>query len=84
MLKAKVFVSLKSGVADPQGNAVKSSLHALGYGEVEEVRVGKYVELILHSDHRSEAERQVRAMCDSLLANPVIEDYHYTLEETPE
>jgi phosphoribosylformylglycinamidine synthase len=73
MLTAKVYVSLKGGVADPQGRAVNASLHALGFPEVEDVRVGRYLE----------ARRRVEEMCAALLANPVIEDYRITVEETP-
>ncbi len=72
----QVFVRLKPGVLDPQGATVAHSLHALGFGEVGDVRVGKLIELRLE-DGGDEAQTQtrVRAMCEKLLANTVIEDY---------
>lgn len=74
-MRAKIFVSLKSGVLDPQGKAIEHSLHSLGYGEVRDVRIGKYLELELDAPSREKAEARIREMCDRLLANPVIEDY---------
>ncbi len=70
----------KRGVLDPQGKAICSSLHALGYGEVDDVRMGKYIELRLEpgGGEGSAAER-VRAMCERLLANGVIEDFRFEL-----
>lgn len=80
MIKATVYVTIKQSVLDPQGNAVREALHSLGFNEVEKVRVGKYMELILHTTDRSEAEARVRTMCEKLLANTVIEDYRFELE----
>jgi len=77
-LRARVVVMLKSGVLDPQGRAVLGGLHSLGYGGVEDVRVGK--EILLTLEDTPEAERQVKEMCEKLLANPVIEDFKYTIE----
>ncbi|WP_226035450.1 phosphoribosylformylglycinamidine synthase subunit PurS [Aquibacillus saliphilus] len=79
MKKVKIYITLKSGVLDPQGKAVQTSLNTLGYAEVQEARVGKYMELKL--DDHTDAEKQVEEMCAKLLANPVIEDYQYTIEE---
>jgi phosphoribosylformylglycinamidine synthase subunit PurS len=79
-MRVKIFVSLKNGVLDPQGKAVERSLHSLGYQEVQDVRVGKFVELNLQADSREAAEGRIREMCDRLLANPVIEDFHYEIE----
>lgn len=73
----KVFVTLKEGVLDPQGKAVRNSLHSLGFGAVEDVRVGKYLEVHLDASAPEEAEQQARRMCEKLLANPVIEDYRF-------
>ena len=78
-MRVKIFVSLKRGVLDPQGKAIERSLHALGYGEVQDVRMGKYLELDLGAASHESAEARVREMCDKLLANPVIEDYHYEI-----
>jgi len=81
--RVKVYVTLKNAVLDPQGKAVEKSLHSMGYGGVEEVRMGKYLEFKLKASSRSEAEAQVRQMCEKLLANPVIEDYRFEVEEAP-
>ena len=79
-MRVKIFVSLKNGVLDPQGKAVEQSLHTLGYKEVHDVRVGKFVELNLQVGSREAAEARIREMCDRLLANPVIENFHYEIE----
>jgi phosphoribosylformylglycinamidine synthase subunit PurS len=79
-MRVKIFVSLKKGVLDPQGKAVERSLHSLGYQEVQDVRVGKFVELNLQAGSREAAEDRIREMCDRLLANPVIENFHYEIE----
>ena len=79
-MRVKIFVSLKEGVLDPQGKAVEQSLHSLGYKEVQDVRVGKFVELNLQAASREAAEDRIREMCDRLLANPVIENFHYEIE----
>ena len=79
--KAKVEVTLKKAVLDPQGAAVEKSLRALGYDEVSEVRVGKYIELNLEANDREEAAARVEDMSRRLLSNPVIEDYSYVLQE---
>jgi phosphoribosylformylglycinamidine synthase len=80
MIKATVYVTMKEGVLDPQGNAVQGSLHSLGFTEVNSVRIGKYMELVLNTDDANEAEKRVKEMCEKLLANTVIEDYRFTLE----
>ncbi len=76
---AKVYVTLKKGVLDPQGQTVQSALETLGY-EVEEVRMGKYLELTLADAPPEELEAHVIEMCEKLLANPVIEDYKYQID----
>jgi phosphoribosylformylglycinamidine synthase subunit PurS len=80
-MRVKIFVSLKNGVLDPQGKAVEQSLHTLGYKEVQDVRVGKFVELNLQAGSREVAEERIREMCDKLLANPVIENFHFEISE---
>ncbi|HEY7166603.1 MAG TPA: phosphoribosylformylglycinamidine synthase subunit PurS [Candidatus Binatia bacterium] len=79
-MRVKVFVSLKSGVLDPQGKAIERSLHTLGFPEVTDVRAGKYIELQIDGDSCEAAETRVREMCDKLLANPVIEDYRFEID----
>jgi len=77
-MKAKVYVTLKQSVLDPQGSAVQSGLVSMGYTDVKDVRVGKYLELVLDADEKT-AEEQIREMCDRLLANPVIEEYRFEI-----
>jgi len=78
-MRVKIFVSLKKGVLDPQGKAIERSLHTLGYGEVQDVRTGKYLELDVDAVSREAAAARIREMCDKLLANPVIEDYRFEI-----
>ncbi|RAV14214.1 phosphoribosylformylglycinamidine synthase subunit PurS [Paenibacillus contaminans] len=80
MIKATVYVTIKQSVLDVQGTAVQGALHSMGFQEVDKVRVGKYMEMTLNTTDRSEAEKRVRAMCEKLLANTVIEDYRFELE----
>ncbi len=78
--KARVFVTLKRGVLDPQGSAVNRALHAMGYGEVSDVRLGKVVELTIDEKVPEAQERaRIEEMCKKLLANTVIEDYRIEL-----
>jgi len=78
--QARVEVTLKPVVLDPQGDAVLQGLHQLGFNDVSRVRVGKYLELTLSAANQSAAEEMVRQMCDRLLANPVIESYSFSVE----
>jgi len=80
---ARVYVTPKEGVLDPQGKAVQHSLHALGYPEVGDVRIGKYMQLRLVDVSRDSAEARVREMCERLLANRVIEDYRFDVDAAP-
>ncbi len=78
--KARVFVTLKRGVLDPQGSAVNRALHALGYDEVSDVRLGKLIEVTLDEKLPAAQERaRLDEMCKKLLANTVIEDYRIEL-----
>ncbi len=81
---ARVFITPKKGVLDPQGRAVSSSLHALGFTEVGDVRVGKYLEIRLDPASNGgegwDPEARVRAMCERLLANGVIEDFRFEID----
>lgn len=81
MLQAEIYITLKKTVADPQGLTIKHALDSLGYKEVQEARIGKLVLLKLDLKNKQEAEKKVEQMCKSLLANPIIEDYHYKIEE---
>lgn len=81
MFKATVYVTLKESVLDPQGSAVKGSLHSLGFDEVRDVRIGKYMEVEVNVDSRQAAEERLTEMCEKLLANTVIEDYRFEMVE---
>lgn len=74
-LKAQVHITLKGGVLDPQGKAVESALHALGFSSIAGVRQGKFIEIAMDETDKAKAERAVRAMCEKLLANTIIENY---------
>lgn len=78
-MKAKVYVTLKKSIADPQGTAIQGALKKIGYGNVEEVRIGKLIELNLGEITPEEATVQLKEMCEKLLANTVIESYEYEL-----
>ncbi len=78
-MRVKIFISFKKGVLDPQGKAIEQSLHTLGYREVEDVRLGKLVDLRVADGSAEAIKDRVREMCDKLLANPVIEDYRFEL-----
>ncbi len=80
-MKAKVHVTLKPGVLDPQGKAVQHALAALGFGGVSGVRQGKVIELELSESDPEKATAEVEAMCEKLLANTVIEDYRVEIGE---
>ena len=74
-MKARIHITLKNGVLDPQGKAVEHALGSLGFDGVDNVRQGKYIELDLEETDAAKAQAQVKDMCEKLLANTVIEDY---------
>lgn len=78
-----MYVTLKKGVLDPQGDTVQSALEVLGFSGVRDVRIGKFLVLTLDGGSGPEIEAQVHAMCKQLLANPVIEDYRFELHQLP-
>ena len=78
-MKAKVYVTLRKSVFDPQGKAVQEALNTMGFAEVKGVRMGKYIELDLGAAEKGQAEEKIKSMCEKLLANTVIEDYRYEL-----
>lgn len=80
MKKVKVYVTLRESILDPQGSAVKGSLTKMGYGEVEDLRIGKYLELTI-ADSARDVDTLVKEMCEKVLTNVVIEDYRYEVEE---
>jgi phosphoribosylformylglycinamidine synthase len=79
-LHARVEVTLRPGIRDPQGQAIESAMAGLGFSGFSAVRVGKYITFLVDGP-RAEAERKVAEICDKLLANPVIEQYRFRLEE---
>jgi phosphoribosylformylglycinamidine synthase subunit PurS len=76
---AKIYVTLRPSVLDPAGSAVQSGLGHLGYDNVEQIRIGKYIELTIAAETQALAEAQVDRMCDQLLANTVVENYRFEL-----
>lgn len=80
-MKARIHVTLKNGVLDPQGKAIAHTLHALGFDSVADARQGKYIELDLAHTDAEKAKQDIEAMCRQLLANTVIENYRYELAE---
>ncbi|HET7058424.1 MAG TPA: phosphoribosylformylglycinamidine synthase subunit PurS [Nitrospiraceae bacterium] len=79
-MKAKIHVTLKPGILDPQGKAIEHALDSLGFKNVANVRVGKYMELDLDQSDMAKAEAEVKGMCEKLLANTIIEEYRYELQ----
>ncbi len=79
-MKAKIYVTLKNGVLDPQGKAIEGALGHLGFSGVENVRQGKFIEVALKETDKAKAEESLKAMCEKLLANTVIENYRVELE----
>jgi len=79
-VKAKIYVTLKKGVLDPQGKAIHASLSHLGIAGVEDVRVGKFMEVVLKDTDREGARRRLDEACRRLLANTVIEDYRIEID----
>jgi phosphoribosylformylglycinamidine synthase PurS subunit len=78
-VKAKIHVTLKQGILDPQGKAIEHALDSLGFKNVGHVRVGKYMELDVSETDKVKAEAQVKQMCEKLLANTIVEEYRYEL-----
>lgn len=76
-MKAKIYITLKDGIHDPQGQAVQQSLHMLGFDEVQDVRMGKFLEVELGGMDKESGQVQINSMCQKLLANMVIEDFRF-------
>jgi phosphoribosylformylglycinamidine synthase len=79
-MRARVFVTLKPSVFDPQGRTIAEALHSLGYSSVADVRQGKYFELDIAADEAAQAKRLAAEVADKLLANPVIESYRIEVD----
>ncbi|MCY7276003.1 MAG: phosphoribosylformylglycinamidine synthase subunit PurS [Phormidesmis sp. CAN_BIN44] len=79
--QAQIYVTLRPSVLDPAGTAVKSGLSHMGHHNIEQIRIGKYVELTIAADTEDAARQQLDQICDQLLANPVIENYRFDLQK---
>lgn len=80
MYLAKIYITLKPTVNDPQGLTIKGALHHLGFSSVDDVRAGKYIEIRINEEDSNKANKQASEMCYKLLANSVIENYRFELE----
>ena len=81
MYLAKIIVTLRKSILDPQGKAVHHALQSLGMNGVQDVRMGKFIEMKINSPDQTEAKRVTEEACKKLLANPVMEDYTFSLEK---
>lgn len=81
MFKAKVIIKRRPSILDPQGKAVEKGAELLGLTNIKDTRIGKYIEFNVETDSRSDAEKEVNDYCKKLLANPIMEDYEFSLEE---
>ncbi len=80
MAKVKIYVTLKDGVLDPQGQTVEKALDKMGYKDIKEVRVGKFIEIDTKSGDKKKLKKEIDEICDKLLANPNIEKYTFDIE----
>ena len=80
-MKARIKITLKNGVLDPQGKAISHTLESLGFDGINDVRQGKYIEVSIAETDPQKADAEIKKMCEDLLANTVIENYSYELEE---
>jgi phosphoribosylformylglycinamidine synthase subunit PurS len=81
MIKARIYITLKEQITDPQGIAIKHALESLHFKEVEKARMGKIVTLMLNTKSKKKASEDIDKMCKKILANPVTEEYRFELEE---
>ncbi len=81
--QAQIYVTLRPSVLDPAGTAVQAGLKHMGYENVDQIRIGKFIEVTLEADSSEIASQQLNQICDQLLANPVIENYRFDLQERP-
>jgi phosphoribosylformylglycinamidine synthase subunit PurS len=81
LFKAKVLIKRRPSILDPQGKAVEKGANHLGISNVKNTRINKYIEFEIHTNDKNAAEKEVGLYCSKLLANPIMEDFEYTLEE---
>jgi len=79
---SNISITLRKSILDPQGKAVEHAIHSLGYPTVQDVRIGKHIELTINSSTKEEAEQITEHVCKKLLANPVMEDYSFRVEKS--
>jgi phosphoribosylformylglycinamidine synthase PurS subunit len=79
MYSSRIKITLRKSILDPQGRAVEHSIESLGYKNIKDTRIGKYIELKLEADSEDEAKKITEEVCKKLLANPVMEDYEYEI-----
>ena len=84
MYLAKIKITLRKSILDPQGKAVEHSLKSLGYDEIEDTRIGKYIELKINANSEEKASEIADKACEKLLANPVMEDYKFEISKDGE
>lgn len=82
MYKAKIKITLRKSILDPQGKAVEHSIESLGYKNVKDTRIGKYIELKLDTASEDEAKKVTDEVCHKLLSNPIMEDYEFEIINT--
>ena len=82
MYHSKILVTLRQSILDPQGKAVEHGAHSLGYDRIRNVRIGKFIELNVDAATPEEAEKVTKEVSEKLLANPIMEDFSYTIEKT--
>ncbi len=81
MFKATVIVKRRPSILDPQGKAVEQGAKLLGFNNIQQTRIGKYIEFFVNVDDKTLAEKEINEYCSKLLANPIMEDFEFTLEE---
>ncbi|HAB53796.1 MAG: phosphoribosylformylglycinamidine synthase [Ignavibacteria bacterium RIFOXYB2_FULL_35_12] len=81
MFKAKVIIKRRPSILDPQGKAVEKGAELLGLTNIKDTRIGKYIEFSVDAENKIDAEKEVNDYCKKLLANPIMEDYEFSLEE---
>lgn len=81
MYKATVIIKRRPSIVDPQGKAVEQGARLLGFNNIQQTRIGKFIEFFVNVDNKESAEKEITEYCTKLLANPIMEDYEFTLEE---
>ena len=81
MFKAKVIIKRRPSILDPQGKAVEKGAELLGLTNIKDTRIGKYIEFNVDAESKNDAEKEVNDYCKKLLANPIMEDFEFSLEE---